>query len=52
MTESVQMLPLLMGVAITLAMLAKALLGKIGIPALVGYLTLGFLLKLGNWAVP
>ncbi len=49
MNESVQMLPLLvllMGVAITLAMLAKALLEKVGIPALVGYLTLGFVLKL------
>ncbi|MDJ0696903.1 cation:proton antiporter [Mastigocoleus sp. MO_188.B34] len=51
MTESVQMLPLLvllMGLAITIAIFAKALLGKIGIPALVAYLTVGFLLKLAD----
>ncbi|MDY6900444.1 MAG: cation:proton antiporter, partial [Cyanobacteriota bacterium] len=51
MIESVQTLPLvilLMGVALTLAILVKTLLAKIGIPALIGYLTLGFLLKLAN----
>ncbi|MGB6300221.1 MAG: cation:proton antiporter [Rivularia sp. (in: cyanobacteria)] len=51
MIESVQTLPLvilLMGVALTLAILVKTLLAKIGIPALIGYLTLGFLLKLAD----
>lgn len=49
MIESAQTLPLvilLMGVALTLAILIKTLLAKIGIPALIGYLTLGFILKL------
>ncbi len=49
MIESVQTLPLiilLMGVALTLAILIKTLLAKIGIPALIGYLILGFILKL------
>ncbi|MBF2016679.1 MAG: cation:proton antiporter [Rivularia sp. T60_A2020_040] len=51
MIESAQTLPLvilLMGVALTLAILIKSLLAKIGIPALIGYLTLGFLLKLAD----
>ncbi len=51
MIESVQTLPLvilLMGVALTLAILIKSLLAKIGIPALIGYLALGFLLKLAD----
>jgi len=49
MIESVHTLPLvilLMGVALTLAILIKSLLAKIGIPALIGYLILGFILKL------
>lgn len=49
MIESAQTLPLvilLMGVALTLSILIKTLLEKIGIPALIGYLTLGFILKL------
>ncbi|MGF1540462.1 MAG: cation:proton antiporter [Pleurocapsa sp.] len=37
---------LLVGVAITLAILIKSGLERIGIPALVGYLALGFLLRL------
>ena len=51
MIESAQTLPLvilLMGVVLTLSILIKTLLAKIGIPALIGYLTLGFLLKLAD----
>ncbi len=51
MIESAYTLPLvilLMGMAVTLATLIKALLAKVGIPALIGYLTLGFLLKLAD----
>ena len=49
MIESVHTIPLvilLMGVALTVAILIKTLLTKIGIPALIGYLILGFILKL------
>ena len=51
MIESVHTLPLvilLMGIGLTLAILIKTLLAKISIPALIGYLTLGFLLKLAD----
>ena len=51
MIESAQTLPLvilLMGIALTFAILIKTLLAKVGIPALIGYLALGFLLKLAD----
>ena len=51
MIESVQTLPLLillMGVAIALAILIKVGLESLGLPALVGYLGLGFLLRLAD----
>lgn len=45
-TEGLSLAILLVGVAITLAILIKSELERIGIPALVGYLALGFLLRL------
>ena len=47
-TEGLSLAILLVGVAITLAILIKSELEHNGIPALVGYLALGFLLRLIN----
>lgn len=44
-TEGISLAILLVGTAITLAILVKSGLESIGIPALVGYLTLGFVLR-------
>lgn len=42
----------LLGVTIVLAMLAKALLGRVGVPSLVGFVLLGFLFRLTDTQLP